>query len=98
MHPRISLSSSSGAGPRFGNLAPANDVVHHENQLVVVVAVENFDVDAGLGHASREKAELTRDGLLQSLHDHVPFRDDADASRFQRLASRGSVLEEEMAD
>ncbi|MDP1861950.1 MAG: hypothetical protein Q8K82_25040 [Gemmatimonadaceae bacterium] len=83
-------------GPRRGNFAPARDVVHDKDQLMIMVTVQDFDVDARFGHSAREQTELTGHVLLQSLNEHFPFREDLDASRFQRLASGRSVREEEM--
>src|SRR5690242_7558234 len=57
--------------PRLRHDTGGRDVVDHEDQLVIVVAVEYFDVDARLGHASRELAELSGLTLVQSLHDHI---------------------------
>lgn len=77
---------------------PARQVVHDEDQVVVVVAVEDFDVDAGLGHPARELAELTGLGLVQPLHQGLPFGEHADAGRFERPARGGSVREQEVGD
>lgn len=77
---------------------PAREVVHDKNQLIVMVAVQDFDVDASLGHPAREQTELTGHVLLQSLSEHLSFREDLDARRFQRLAGGGSVREEKMGD
>ena len=63
---------------------------------MLVIAVEDFDVDAGFGHAPGEETELTGDGLLESHDDHLPLGEDAHAGCFQRLAGGRSVLEEEM--
>src|SRR5262249_44840828 len=71
------------ARPRLGNLAPARHVIHDQDQVVIVVAVEHFDVDAGLGHSPCQQAELTGDSLLEALDDNVPFLGDADAGSFQ---------------
>ena len=83
--------------PRLGNLAPAREVVHHKDQLMVMVAVQDFDVDASLGHSAREQPELTGHVLLQPLNEHFLFGEDLDASRFQRPAGGSSVRKEEMS-
>lgn len=36
----------------FRNCLPFRDVIDDENQLMIVVAVEDLDVDAGLSHQS----------------------------------------------
>ena len=60
---------------------------------MVMVAVEDFDIDARLGHSVREQAELSGHVLLEALHEHLPFTEHADACRFERLASGGAVRE-----
>ncbi len=65
---------------------------------MTVVAVDDLDVDAGLGHSARDLAELTWLGLVQSLHEHLPFFLNANARRFERPASSGPILEEEVSD
>lgn len=64
-------SSLPLAHPRRGHGSPFLIVIHYENQLMLVVAVEDFDVDSRLPHVAGEPAELTRNVLLQSLHEHV---------------------------
>ena len=86
------------AGPRLRNLSPSCEVIDDQDQLVIVVAVEDLDVDAGLRHPAREQAELTGHVLLQSLNEHFPFREDSDAGGLERLAGGGSVSKEEMSD
>jgi len=84
------------AGPRVGNLAPAGEIVHDQDQLMVVVAVQNLDVDARLGHPARQQAELTGQVLLQSLNQHFPLGENLNAGRFQRPAGARSVGKEKM--
>jgi hypothetical protein len=64
---RVSALQRVLAGPGFRDCSAGCDVVDDQDQLVIVVAVEDFDVDAGLGHAAGDLAELTRFGLVQSL-------------------------------
>ena len=85
---RPAVSRSSLAGPGLRNLSPASDVVHNKNQLMVVVAVENFDIDAGFGHPAREQAELAGDILLEALDEDFPFLDEADARGFKSPGER----------
>src|SRR5258707_1285127 len=65
---------------------------------MVVVAVEDLDVDAGLGHATGEEAELAGQVLLQADGDDVALGDDTDALRFERAAGAGAILEQEVGD
>ena len=37
---------------------PAFQIVHHQDELVVVIAVQDLDVDAGIRHPAGEEAEL----------------------------------------
>jgi hypothetical protein len=64
---------------------------------MIMIAVQDFDVDAGFSHPAREQTELTGHVLLQSLNKHLPFREDVDGSPFQCPARRGSVREQKMA-
>lgn len=65
---------------------------------MVMVAVQNFNVDASLGHSACEQTELTGQVLLQWLNEHFPFREDLDSCRFQRLTGGGSIRKEKMGD
>src|SRR5208337_2953600 len=53
-------------------------------------------VDARLGHAACDFAELTRLLLVQPLDKHVSLFQHADACRFERAAGGGPVFEQEM--
>jgi hypothetical protein len=65
---------------------------------MVMIAVEDFDVDACLGHPAREQTELAGDVLLQALNENLSFRKHADSGRFESRFSGGSVREKEMGD
>lgn len=84
--------------PRVGNLVRARELVHDEDELMRMVAVQHVDVDAGRGYAAREQTKLTGHVLLQSQHDDFPFREDSYACRLQCLSGGGSVREEEVSD
>jgi hypothetical protein len=77
---------------------PARKIIHNQNQLMVVIAVQDFDVHAGLGHSAREQAELAGDILLQPLNDDVPFCEDADAGRFEGTSGGRAINEEKVGD
>jgi hypothetical protein len=66
-------------------------IIDHENQLVIVVAVENFGVDAGVGHAAGELAQLSGLGLIEALDQDVIDRVDFDASDFEGLTFSQNV-------
>src|SRR6267143_448575 len=84
--------------PRFGNRSSLREVVHHEDELMGMIAVLDFDIDPGLGHPPRDLAELTGRALMLALHEDIPLREDADAGRLERPAGRGSIREEEVGD
>jgi hypothetical protein len=84
------------ASPRLGDRAASFHIVYDQDQLVIVIAVKHFDVDAGLSHLERELAELTGLGLVQALGEYVTLVQHFDASRFQRASSMSSIFEEEM--
>src|SRR5439155_19618119 len=85
------------ASPRLGDFLSSCDVIDHQDQLVIVIAVENLDVDARVGHSSGELAELTGDVLLQPLHQHLALGKDLDAGGLERLARGRTVMEREFA-
>ncbi len=57
---RLMIRRSLLARPCVRNRSSPGYVVHHKNQLVIVVAVEYLDVDACLGHPSRDFSQSTR--------------------------------------
>lgn len=63
-----------------------------------MVAVENLDVHAGLGHPARELPELAGEVLPESLQKHLALSDDADVGGLERRPRSGTVLEQEVAD
>jgi len=65
---------------------------------MIVIAVEGLDVDACFTHQSRELAELARFPLIQALHEHLPFGEDANAGSLQRGARGRSIVEEEVSN
>src|SRR3981189_3404689 len=61
------------ARPCFGYCSALREVIYDEDQLVIVIAVKDFDVDACLGHPARDLAELTWLSLVQSQDDDVAY-------------------------
>src|SRR4029077_19093464 len=84
------------ARPLLRNRPSPDDVIHNEDQLVVVIAVEYLDVNPSLGHPPRDLAELPWFSLVQSLDEYVPLCQDLDTCRLQRVASGNPILEEEV--
>lgn len=56
---RLTIRKRLFARPCLRNRLSLGYVVHDQDQLVIVVAVERLDVDPSLGHRSRDLAELT---------------------------------------
>src|SRR5262245_64582289 len=83
---RRSAGSVLFARPRCGDLARGREIVDDQDQSVIMVAVEDFDVDARFGHPSREPAELTGSALVQSLGHDVTLFKDLDARSLERPA------------
>jgi len=54
---------------------------------VILIAVRDLDVDAGLAHASRDIAEPTWFSQVQSQDENVAYFQNEDARRFTRIAS-----------
>lgn len=65
---------------------------------MIVVAVEDFDVDAGVGHAAGELAELAGFGLIEALDEDVVDRENLDARGFERIVRGVAVLKQKVRD
>jgi hypothetical protein len=76
----------------------SREIVHDEDQPMVVVAVEDLNVHSGLGHPPAQRTELTRDSLHQLQDDHVTFLMNETASRFESVARCHAVLKQKMSD
>ncbi len=63
---------------------------------MIVIAVEDLDVDAGLGHFSRNFSKLARFSLVQSLYKNLPLFNNPDARGLQRIPRLGSILNEKV--
>lgn len=63
---------------------------------MIVVAVEDFDVDASVRYASGELAELARLVLIQALHKDLVDAEHLNARGFERVACGVAILEQEM--
>src|SRR5262245_21297760 len=63
---------------------------------MVVVAVQDLDIDAGLRHAPGQHAELAGNRLLEPLHDHLALGEHLDAGRLERAPGRGAVCKEKV--
>src|SRR5215471_18608859 len=84
------------ARPLFRNRTSRGDIVHHQDQLMVVVAVEHLDIHARLRHAAHNLAELSGLRLTQSLDQYFAFDKHADTGGFQRPAGSGAILEQKV--
>jgi len=65
---------------------------------VIVVAVEYFDIDARLGHATCDLPKLTWFRLVQSLDKHIALFQNTDACRFECRASGCPILKKKVAN
>jgi hypothetical protein len=65
---------------------------------VVMIAVQHFDVNPGIGHSPCEYAELAWARLIESLDKHITHSGHADASLFERRAGGNSIRKEKMGD
>lgn len=63
---------------------------------MIVVAVKDFDVDAGLSHPAGELTELSGHVLLQSLNQDFPFLENSYTSRLERPAGGCAIREKEV--
>lgn len=76
--------------------AGAADVVNDEDQLVVMVAVHDLDVHAGLRHPARDLAQLTGDVLPEPGGNDLSVFEYANAGLLERATCGIAVLEEEV--
>jgi len=72
------------------------DVVHHQDELIVVVAVLDFDIYARVRHRPAEFAELARFTLPQFLDYNVANADNSNSFALQRFSCRVPILKQEM--
>ena len=84
--------------PQLVNRLPFGKIVHDQDESMVVVAIQDFDVDSSVGHQPGERTELTWDSLLQAQAEHISFLNDANTLRFESAACRRAVLEQKMGD
>ena len=63
-----------------------------------MVAVQNLDVHARMGHGPAEQAQLTRPVLVEALHQNLSDGDDRDACCLERRTRKLTVRHEEVSD
>src|SRR5258705_6937289 len=96
VQPETARAGLTLSGPSFRHVPSTLDVIHNQDEPMIVIAVENLDVHAGIGHPAREEPQLPRNALLQTHDHHLPHREHPDPGRFQRVTSDGTIREEEM--
>jgi hypothetical protein len=92
------LPFDSFALPLLGNLACASWVIDGQDEVVVVIAVESFDIHSGVGHSSGQFAELAGLVLIQALDQNFALLEDGNAGGLKRGARGGAVGEQEVGD
>jgi hypothetical protein len=73
-------------------------VIDHQDQLIVVIAVLHFDVHAGIGESTRELSQLPGLTLTKPRDEHVARGEDADARGFEYVARDSAVGEQKVRD
>jgi hypothetical protein len=86
------------ANPGFRNGSALHNVINHQNELVIMIAVQNFNVDAGASHPAGYFPELTRFGLVQSLDQYFMFCNHSNAGFFKRSSGSRAILEKKVSD
>ena len=86
------------ARPGLGDCPAFCNIVDDKDQLIFVIAVENFDVHSSFGHPAGELAELARFGLMQLLDEDFALVQYFDAGRFQHTSGGSFVFEEKVCD
>jgi hypothetical protein len=74
------------------------ELIHNENELIVVVAVQHFDVHSRVGHSARELSELPRHCLSETLNHDVTDGEHANSRCRERVSRFLTVGEEKMSD
>jgi hypothetical protein len=64
--------------------------------LVIVIAVEHFDIHTRVGHPASQLSQLSGDGLFQALDDDLALSDDADAGGLQRSSGGRTIVKEKV--
>src|SRR4051812_10447928 len=99
MRAAIALTSAAWSmfhHPFRGHLATALHVVHDEDQLMLVIAVLDFDVHAGRGHPAGELPELAGLRLTELLDKTVSYSAPSNPRPFERVTRGVAVLEQEV--
>lgn len=67
------------------------DIINHQNQLVVMIAVQHLDVDARVGHHARQGAELAGSRLIEPRDHDLAVVQHPDARSFKPGRSVNSM-------
>src|SRR5260370_7164855 len=81
------------AHPCLGYSPTTAGIVHHKDQLMIMVAVGHFNVHSRFGHLASNLAKLTRLPLIQSLRHDLPLLQDAYPRGLERLTSPRALRE-----
>jgi hypothetical protein len=84
--------------PTLRHLARRRDVIHHQHQPVVMIAILHLNVDASLGHAPSQLPQLPHLSLPQALQHHVADFHNANPRRFQGPPRSFAVFEQKVRD
>ena len=74
---RTPYSSVSSMDPRLRDGFSSFEIIDHQDQLMIVIAVKRLDVNAGFGHHSSNLSELARFLLVQALNEYLSICDHA---------------------
>ncbi len=72
-------------------------VIDHQDQLIVMIAILRDDIDAGLGQRACNRAKLARLFLLQAPHEHLSNRDHVESGGKGRRLRALTIMDQEMS-
>jgi hypothetical protein len=83
--------------PRVRDGARQIQIVDHHDQLVRVVAVQDLDIEAGVGHVAGDPSELTRKRLTQTQDYDVANCEHAQPRCFEGPAGGVAIVKKKVA-
>jgi len=84
--------------PRVADHRGSVVAINRDDESMVVVAVENLDVDPGIGHDATELAELAGLVLVEPLHEHLAASCNGHPGAFDGCLCSRAVVYEEVGD
>src|SRR5262245_54061256 len=84
--------------PCIGNSLAPDRIVDYQNELVGVIAVDDFNVHARIRHKPSYLPQLTRLYLIQPLNEHLAIIQNFNPSVLECSPGSSAVLKQEVRD